>query len=87
MAHSRALAVVLVHHHRHMRIGFDGGLDQVFEEGLACVLARTGARLHDDRSAHFVSSLHDGLDLLQVVDIKSRDAVAVGGSVVQQFAH
>ena len=55
--------MVLVHDHRNMRIAFDGRLDQVFQECLARVLARTGARLHDDRGAHFIGGLHDGLDL------------------------
>jgi hypothetical protein len=34
--------VVLVHHHRDVRIGFDGGLDQVAQEGFAGVFAGAG---------------------------------------------
>ena len=35
----------------------------------------------------FVGGLHDGLHLLQVVDVESRQAVAVFGGVVQQLTH
>ena len=34
----------------------------------------------------FVRRLHDGLDLLQVVDVEGRHAVAVLGGVVEQLA-
>jgi hypothetical protein len=80
-------AVVLVHHQRDVRVHLGGGLDQVLDEGLARVLAGAGAGLQDDRRAHFVGGRHHGLHLLQVVDVEGRNAVAVGGGVVQQFAH
>jgi hypothetical protein len=70
-----------------MGVTLDGGLDQVLDEGFAGVLAGAGTGLQDDRCADFAGSLHDGLHLLQVVDVESRNAVAVGSRVVQQLAH
>jgi hypothetical protein len=63
-------AVVLVHHQRDVRVHLGGGLDQVLDEGLAGVLAGTGAGLQDHRRADFVGGGHDGLHLLQVVDVE-----------------
>jgi len=79
--------VVLVHHQRNVRVGLAGGLDQVLDEGLTGVFAGAGAGLQDDRCADFVGGRHDGLDLLQIVDIESRNAVAVGRRMIQQLAH
>ena len=77
----------MVHDHRDMGITFDGRLDKVLQKRLAGVFARPGARLHDHGGAHLVGRLHDGLNLLEVVDVKCWNTVAVGGCVVQQFAH
>jgi hypothetical protein len=79
--------VVLVHHHRDVRIGLDGGLDQVAQEGFAGIFARAGRALHDDRAAGFVGGFHDGAHLFQVVDVEGGQAVAVFGGVVEQLAH
>jgi hypothetical protein len=59
----------------------------VLDEGLAGVLAGPGAGLQDHRRADFVGGSHHGLHLFEVVDVESRNAVAVGGGVVEQFAH
>jgi len=80
-------AVVLVHHQGDVRVGLGGGLDQVLDEGLTSILAGASAGLQDDRGAHFVGGGHHGLHLLEVVDVESRNAVAVGSGVVEQFAH
>ena len=82
-----ALAVILVHDHWNVRITFNRTQNEMLQKLLACVLAGAGAGLHDDRRPHFMGSLHDGLDLLQVVDVKSRNCVVVGCRVVQQLAH
>ena len=79
--------MVLVHHQRDVGVHLGGGLDQVFDEGLTRVFAGTCAGLQDDGGAHLVGGSHDGLHLFEVVDVKSRNAVAVGCRVVQQFAH
>jgi hypothetical protein len=80
-------AVVLVHDQRDVRVHLGGGLDQVLDEGLAGVLAGPGAGLQDHRRAGLVGGGHHGLDLLQVVDVEGRNAVAVCGCMVEQFAH
>jgi len=82
-----ALPVVLVHHQRDLGIGFQRGLDEVLDEGLAGVLAGAGAGLQDDRRTGLLGRFHDGLHLLEVVDVEGRDAIAVVGGMVQQFAH
>src|SRR5665647_1562106 len=82
-----ALSMVLMHDDGNVRIAFDRSLDQVLEKTLAGVFARTGAGLHDHRGIDLIGSLHDGADLLQVVDVESRNAVAMGGGMVQQLAH
>ena len=87
MAHLGAGAVVLVHDQRNMRPLLSGGLDQVFDERLTGVLACTRAGLQNDRRTDLVGGLHNGLDLFEVVDVESGDAVAVDRSVVEQFAH
>lgn len=79
--------MVLVHTDRHIGPGFDRGFDHVFEEGFTGVL--TGARrsLHDDRGVDFCGGGHDGLNLLNVVDVEGRYAVTVFGCMIQQLTH
>ena len=79
--------MVLVHDQRDVRVGLGGGQDQVLDEGLAGVFAGAGGGLQDDGCADFVGCGHDGLHLLQVVDVEGWDAVAVFSGVVQQLAH
>ena len=81
------LAVILVHDHGNVRVGLNGGLDQVLEEAFARIFARAGRGLHDHRAVGLRRGFHDGLDLFQVVDVESRNAVAVLGGVVEQLAH
>jgi hypothetical protein len=38
-------------------------------------------------ACRMTGALHDGLDLFEVVDVESGDAVTVDRSVVEQFAH
>ncbi|MCY1548044.1 hypothetical protein D9M68_841310 [compost metagenome] len=70
-----------------MRVGLHRGLDQVLDEGLAGVFARTRAGLQDHRCAGFVGRGHHSLHLFEVVDVERWNAVAVDGRVVEQFAH
>jgi hypothetical protein len=86
-ADCRRLAVVLVHDDRDVRVGFDRRVDQVAQESFASVFTGAGGGLHDDRRVDRVGRGHDGLHLFQVVDVESRDAVAVFSGVVQQLAH
>ena len=79
--------MVLVHHQRNVRPLLRRCLDQVLDEGLARVFAGSCTGLQDDRRAHFICRRHDRLDLFEIVDIESRNAVAVFSGVVEQFAH
>src|SRR5690606_19877361 len=87
LADGGRLTVVLVHDHGNVGVGLDGGLDQVLEKTFTGVLAGACGGLHDDRAVGFCRRFHDGLDLLQVVDIECRNAVAVFGCVIQQLTH
>ena len=87
LAHRRALTVVLVHDQRNVRPLLHGGLDQMLDEGLARVFASARAGLQDDRRTDLVSRGHHRLDLLEVVDVESRDAIAVHRGMVEQFTH
>ena len=44
-----------------------------------------GTGLQNDRSANLVGGRHHGLNLLQIVDVESWNAVAIGGGMVQQL--
>ena len=78
--------MVLVHDHGNVRVRFDGRQHQVTQIRFARVFACTGRCLQNHRAVGFLRSLHDGLDLLQVVDIECRYAITVFGSVVQYLA-
>jgi hypothetical protein len=78
-------AVVLVHAHGDVRVGLDGGQDQVAQEGLAGIGTGAGGTLQDHRAVGLVGGLHDGLDLFHVVDVEGGQAVAVFGGVVEQL--
>ena len=87
LAYFGAGAVVLVHNQWNVGERFNRSLNKVLDERLACVLAGTGAGLQNNRGTHFIGGGHHCLNLLQVVHVKRRDAVAVFGSMVQQLAH
>ena len=78
----RTIAVVLVHHHRNVRICFDSGQNQVAQKIFTGVLTGSPRSLQDHRTIGFMGGLHDRLDLLQVVHVEGRDAVAVLSGVV-----
>ena len=61
--------------------------NQMLEEVLARVFTCAGAGLHDHRGTGLFGRLHDGLDLLQVVDVERWYRVVVDRCVVQQLAH
>ncbi len=86
LADGRRGAVILVQADRNVRVLLDGRLDQLAQERLAGVLAGAGRGLQDDRAVAGFGRLHDGLDLLQVIDVEGRQTVAVIGGVVEQLA-
>ena len=76
--------MVLVHHHRDVGIGLSRGQDQVTQEDLTGVATGSAGSLEDHRAVGLVSRFHDGLDLLQIVHVERRNAVAVLSGVVEQ---
>ena len=82
LAHVGRGAVVLVHHHGNVRELFHRRQNQVAQEGGAGIFACACGSLHDNGRVHLVGRFHDGAHLLQVVHIKSGQAVAVFGGVV-----
>ena len=87
LAHRRAGAVILVHHHRDMGEFFYRRQNQVTQERGAGVFTRAGRRLHDHRGIGLVRRFHDGAHLFQVVYVESRNAIAKLGGVIQQLTH
>ena len=87
LADSGAGAVVLVHDHRDVWISLRCGLNQILDEMLARIFARTCAGLQNHGRTHFIGSGHDGLHLFQVIHIEGGNAIAVFGSMVEQLAH
>jgi hypothetical protein len=79
--------MILVHHDRNVRIHFHGAQNQVAQKRFPRIFSCPGRRLHDDRTVGFVSRLHDGLNLLQIIDIESRYAITVFCSVIENLAH
>ena len=78
--------MVLVQADGDVRILLDGRFDQLAQERLAGVFARPGRGLQDDRAVAGFGGLHDGLDLLHVIDVEGGKTVAVLGRVVEQLA-
>ena len=76
-----------MHRDRDVGIGLDGGLDEVLEEELARIGASAGGGLEDHGGADFFGRRHNGLDLLEVVDVEGGNAVGVFSCVVEQLAH
>ena len=76
-------AVILVHHHRNVRIGFHGGVDEMAQKCFPGILARACGALHDDRAVGFIGRFHDRLDLLQIVHVESGEAIAVFRRVIE----
>ena len=76
--------MILVHHHGNVGIGLGRGQDQVTKENFAGVAAGTAGRLEDHGAVGLVSRFHDGLDLLEIVHVERRDAIAVFGGMVEQ---
>src|SRR5690606_34295091 len=84
-AGGRAVAVVLVHADRDVRIKLDQGVDQSGQDHVVGVGAGAARGLDDDRRVDGVGGLHDGQALLHVVDVVGGQAVVVLSRVVEQL--
>lgn len=71
---------------RDVGMRFDRGEHHVAQICFARVFARAGGSLQDHGTLRFLGRFHDRLDLLEVVDVECRDAVAVFGGMVKQLA-
>ena len=78
--------MILMHHHRNMRVRLDGRSNQMAQESLARVFARTGRALQDHRAIDRIRGLHDGVNLLHVVDVERRQSIGMLGGMVQQLS-
>ncbi len=81
------IAVVLVHDNRDLGIELGSRQHQVLQEKVVRELPSSARGLDDDRALCDPGRLHDGLDLLHVVDVESADPVAVLGRVVEEGTH
>ena len=82
-----AVAVIQVQNDRDLRIDFGGGDHQVIQEPVVRVLARATAGLNNDRRLGFPGCFHNGLDLLQVVDVERANAIPALGCLVEDLSH
>ena len=78
--------MILMQHHRDVGVRLDRSQHHVPQVGLAGVFARPGRGLQDHRRLRFLRGLHDGLDLLEIVDVEGRHAVAVFGGMVEYLS-
>jgi hypothetical protein len=63
--------VILVHDDGNIGVALHGRLDQVAQEHFAGIFAGARGRLHDHRAVRLGRGGHDGLHLLEVVDVNA----------------
>ena len=80
-----AVAVILVHADRDVRVEFGAGIDDVLQHDIVGVGTGAARGLHDDGGVDLVGRLHDGERLFHVVDVEGRQAIAVLGCVIEQL--
>ena len=73
-----------MHHHGDMRIRFRRRENQVAKKDLTGIAACSTRGLQNHRAVGLVSRFHDGLHLLKVVHVESRNAIAVFSGMVEQ---
>jgi len=82
-----AVAVVQVHGHGNVRVFLAGSFHELLEVDEAAVLQGAAARLDNHRAVGFVGRLHDGLDLLHVVDVERAHTVSALRGLIQNLTH
>ena len=85
-AGGRAIAVVLVHADRDVRIKLGQAVDQLGQNDVIGVAARAAAGLDDDRGVDRLGRLHDRQTLFHIVDVVRGQAVAFLGRVIEQLS-
>ncbi len=79
------VAVVLVHDDRNAWIELDGREHEVSKVGVLGISPSPSRGLDNHRRVCLLGRLHDGLDLLHIIDVKGGYAVVVFSSVVEDF--
>jgi hypothetical protein len=87
VASRRFVPVILVHHNGDVRVSFHRCQDEMAQEVFPSVVPGTTGSLQDNRTVGFVRRLHDGLDLLHVIDVERGNAIAILSRVVEQETH
>ena len=74
--------MVLVHDHGDVGVRLNRGQHQMAQISFTRIFTSTCRGLQDHGAVRLLCSLHDGLHLLEVVDVKSRYAIAMLGGMV-----
>ncbi len=77
--------MVEMHTDRNMRIDFDDGVHHMLQHDVVGIGSGTSRRLHDHRCPNGIGRFHDGECLLHIIDIESRNAVAVFSGMIEQL--
>ena len=77
--------MILMHTDGNLRVHFKCRIHEMAQERLTRIFTGTCRDLHDHGTIRFLRSLKDGLNLLQIVDIKGRHTVVIFCSVIQQL--
>ena len=75
--------MVLVHADGNVGVLLNGGIDHLAQERLTGVFASTSGGLKNHGAVDLGCRLHDRLDLLHVVHVKGRQAVAMFCGMVE----
>ena len=86
-AGGRAVAVILVHGDRNLRIQLHRRQDQVPQVRFLGIAARAARGLDDDRRLGSGGRGHDRLNLFHVVDVEGRQSVVVFGGMIEEDTH
>jgi hypothetical protein len=82
-----AVAVVEMQGYGNVGVFFTGSFHELLEVNEAAVLKGAAAGLDDYRAVGFVGRLHDGLDLLHVIDVEGAHTVTAFGGLIQNLTH
>ncbi len=87
LAGLQTVAVIEMHGHGDMGVFLHGRFHQFFEINHLAVFQRAAAGLDNHRAVGVVGGLHDGLDLLHVVDVECANAITAFCGLIQNLSH
>ncbi len=79
--------MIEVHGERNLGILLAGRLNQVAQVDHLAVFQGAAARLNDDGTMGIMGGLHDGLDLLHIIDVERANAIAALRGFVEDLSH